>query len=133
MILYRNSGGYMGPKVKDIKTWTKALRSGKYKQTDGGLQDTFGYCCLGVACDLFIDKKKLVLSPSRGFMSGAFPADQPKSPKWLANLNKDFKNITGEDIASLNDEGANVYEVKRLTFDEIADLLEAVYIHKVLK
>jgi hypothetical protein len=123
----------MGPKVKDIKTWTKALRSGKYKQTEGALQDSYGHCCLGVACDLFIDKKKIVLDPSRGLMAGAFPEDQPKSPKWLANLNKDFKNLTGEDIASLNDEGSYVCEVGRLTFNEIADLLEAVYIHKVLK
>lgn len=26
-----------------------ALRSGKYKQTDGALKDGDGYCCLGVA------------------------------------------------------------------------------------
>lgn len=31
--------------------WIKALRSGKYKQTDGALYDKKedGYCCLGVA------------------------------------------------------------------------------------
>lgn len=38
---------------KEIKTWTKALRSGKYKQTTKKLQDNKGYCCLGVACELF--------------------------------------------------------------------------------
>jgi hypothetical protein len=29
-----------------------ALRSGKYKQTNGYLHDNKGFCCLGVACDL---------------------------------------------------------------------------------
>lgn len=30
--------------------WVDALRSGKYEQTTGVLQDSKGYCCLGVAC-----------------------------------------------------------------------------------
>ena len=38
------------------KIWVKALRSGKYKQTTTKLRDTFGFCCLGVACDLFKEK-----------------------------------------------------------------------------
>jgi hypothetical protein len=36
-----------------IKRFVKALHSGKYKQTTGKLQDANGYCCLGVACDLY--------------------------------------------------------------------------------
>jgi hypothetical protein len=32
--------------------WIAALRSGKYKQTVSRLRDNFGYCCLGVACDI---------------------------------------------------------------------------------
>lgn len=31
--------------------WIDALRSKKYKQTTGTLQDTEGFCCLGVLCD----------------------------------------------------------------------------------
>lgn len=34
------------------RKWIEALRSGKYKQTKSRLRDTFGFCCLGVACDL---------------------------------------------------------------------------------
>ena len=30
-----------------------ALRSEEYKQTSGALRDADGYCCLGVACDLY--------------------------------------------------------------------------------
>ena len=36
-----------------IKRFVKALRSGKYKQTTGKLQNANSYCCLGVACDLY--------------------------------------------------------------------------------
>lgn len=36
------------------KKWTKALRSGKYEQTNGKLQDHYGYCCLGVLCELAV-------------------------------------------------------------------------------
>jgi hypothetical protein len=32
--------------------WAKALRSGKYPQTNGVLRDSNGFCCLGVLCNL---------------------------------------------------------------------------------
>lgn len=36
--------------------WVKALRSGKYKQGTGRLRgEDKSYCCLGVACDLYIN------------------------------------------------------------------------------
>ena len=42
----------MDPKVK--QAWIDALRSGKYKQARKRLyrQETKGYCCLGVLCDI---------------------------------------------------------------------------------
>lgn len=47
---------------KDIKEWTKALRSREYTQGRGFLCQTLAtdpkklkFCCLGVACDLFLD------------------------------------------------------------------------------
>ena len=33
--------------------WVKALRSGQYQQTKDVLRDDSGYCCLGVACDVY--------------------------------------------------------------------------------
>lgn len=47
----------MNPDVK--AKWVKALRSGKYRQTTGGLHDANEdnngpkMCCLGVLCDVF--------------------------------------------------------------------------------
>lgn len=32
--------------------WVAALRSGEFKQAQGGLKSSEGYCCLGVLCEL---------------------------------------------------------------------------------
>lgn len=41
----------MNPEVK--AKWIAALRSGNYKQTQYHLRDDYGYCCLGVLCDIY--------------------------------------------------------------------------------
>lgn len=38
---------------KRIQALVDALRSKKYKQTTRALRDKNGYCCLGVACDVY--------------------------------------------------------------------------------
>lgn len=38
---------------ENAKKWVAALRSGEYKQTKQVLRDSNGFCCLGVACDLY--------------------------------------------------------------------------------
>ena len=41
----------------NAKKWVAALRSGKYKQGKNCLKDsTGGFCCLGVACELFVQE-----------------------------------------------------------------------------
>jgi hypothetical protein len=38
----------------DIKAkWVADLRSGKFPQTDNCLRNSYGFCCLGVLCDLY--------------------------------------------------------------------------------
>jgi len=44
---------------KNAKKWVKVLRNGRYKQTQGVLKDNVGYCCLGVACDLYGKEKNI--------------------------------------------------------------------------
>ena len=41
----------MDAAVKDL--WVAALRSGTYTQTTGSLQNAYGFCCMGVLCDLY--------------------------------------------------------------------------------
>lgn len=35
-----------------LRKWSRALRSGKYKQGKGQLRDGDNFCCLGVLCDV---------------------------------------------------------------------------------
>jgi hypothetical protein len=112
-------------KKSDIKKWVKALRSGEYSQCRDQLQTTSGHCCLGVACEVFIRNP---IRENR-LLKGVTPEEQLFAPKWLKQINDDFdKKVFGDRdwmIEKLNDR-------EQLTFDEIADCLEAVYIHEVM-
>lgn len=111
----------MTQKQKNIKKWVKALRSGKYQQTKSRLQDEKGYCCLGVACDIFIPRNKQQLK--NNCLIGITPIYQ-KAPKWLRNINHEWLFRYGSSLANMNDG-------EDMSFDEIADCLEIVYIHKL--
>jgi hypothetical protein len=37
---------------ENLKMWIEALESGRYKQTHHKLQDSQGFCCLGVAAEI---------------------------------------------------------------------------------
>lgn len=115
----------------NVAKWTKSLRSGKYEQGRDTLQRGNKFCCLGVLCDITIPSHKLNRNDD-GSMYGACPyTNQPNAPEWVKYINKDFEDRTGADLAELNDSG--YYGSGPLTFDEIADLLEAVYVLKVLE
>jgi len=111
--------------TRQFNKWMKALRSGEYSQTVGQLQDSKGYCCLGVACRVVIEKEKIIHLCSTSNLYGGFPASQPGSPKWLKEIGLDFEDRVGLSLVYVNDN-------QELSFDEIADTLEAVYVHKVL-
>jgi hypothetical protein len=109
--------------IEQLKLWIAALRSGNYPQGESALQDEDGYCCLGVACKVLIPVDKQELDD--GYLDGGYPISQPSAPQWLKDINADFGNKTGKNLAGLND-------IDGLSFDEIADLLEMVYILRVL-
>lgn len=124
-----------------IIKWINALRSGKYKQTKKTLHDAEGYCCLGVACDIFLKKKSL---SATGYIYGQVPSDQTSSPKWLKIINSDTR-LLGVQLSVLNDHGISIQTLNDLgasgqgheilepfTFDEIADLLQLVYLEQAL-
>lgn len=111
---------------KQFQLWIDALRSGDYKQTKETLEDSMGYCCLGVACKVLVPEDKLKLDQIvlGGIMYGQFPEHQPNAPKWLKEINSDFGHKFDRQLIDLNDED-------KLSFEQIADALEAVYVHKV--
>lgn len=125
----------MDKKVK--KKWVKALRSGKYKQTQSRLQSPDGsFCCLGVLCDLEYDghwlmkvkkiqnywgdeiaeEKNVVLIPANGGKC-LRPGEEES-----AVLPRKFRDKLGlslpqhDELAEMNDEGKS--------FIEIADWIE---------
>lgn len=107
----------------DIQQWINALRSGNYSQTKFYLQNNIGYCCLGLACQLFIPQNQIEYN-SLGYIIGQLPSRQHNAPKWLKGINADFMCKTGEFLSKLNDKG--------WTFNQIADALETVYINEQL-
>ena len=104
-----------------LRNWVVALRSGKYQQSQGGLHNADGFCCLGVLCDLHREQ-----FPTHSWTHGGigpfvygnqveesrsdFP---PRSVIDWANL--ELKSH-GK-VANLNDAGAS--------FEAIADFIEA--------
>lgn len=109
------------PTRKQIRKWVEALRSGEYTQTKSHLQDEHGHCCLGVGCEVSINKRFLKRD-GHGFLIGATPRIvQPVRP-WLKNIDDSFKTIMGRRLTTLNDS-------EGFTFDEIADMLELAFIH----
>lgn len=114
---------------KQAQKWANTLRSGAYKQGRKALQSGDKFCCLGVACKIFIPRNKQFLD-SNNELVGHIPAVQLNAPIWLRQINIDFFNKTGESLINLNDGGFG--NKAPFSFDEIADLIELVYVHKAL-
>lgn len=112
---------------QDIKKkWVAALRSGEYKQGRNSLKNHEGeYCCLGVLCDLAVREGLKVeekFHPSNRQYS--FDGDfgfLPLSVRQWAQLSESSPTLTsGEDKEKLD----CLNDLYRLTFNEIADLIE---------
>ena len=106
--------------------WLAALRSGDYKQTVKRLHRPDGFCCLGVACDLFnSDGWDVDLNwGTDAFSDQTLPEDVSR---WLFDLweadpvvyikhSDEWMSLT-----SLNDG-------QGYTFEQIADALEETYL-----
>lgn len=103
---------------KAIKKWVEELRSGRWEQARGRLQSNGAFCCLGIACNIFMPPEDLKLQ--FGVLFGTVPADQENAPDWLRTINDRFFEKTGTSLSQHNDSGK--------TFPEIADLLEETYL-----
>jgi hypothetical protein len=98
---------------KAAKKWVKALRSGKYKQTQGCLYDGYGYCCLGVACELA--KKEGIIEDYDGDMS--FPPIAVQNWLELSSMDGELPDsYTHGSLIDYNDEGSS--------FKKIAQIIE---------
>jgi hypothetical protein len=101
------------------KQWIEALRSDKFKQTDGCLTNSIGgYCCLGVLCELYNRKYGTEFDEfGQLFDEGEI---LPKEVKDWAGMNTSdgsgFKDTGIYSLADLNDRGTS--------FKEISDIIE---------
>lgn len=112
-------------KKKIADKWVKALRSGKFKQTQGQLQDAEGFCCLGVLCILAeqegvdVARKTYKHGPH---LKGGVLEYQKAVMEW-ADLSSDdgFFELSGisSSLVDKNDSGES--------FEEIADFIEKHY------
>lgn len=125
--------------IKNRKTLVDALRSGKYKQTKNVLRskETKGFCCQGVACELFKDEVdgKWVRNNNPEGEGLAFKYGKNNFDRaivtWPFEVMNDLLGIDNDDSGNLirmNDGRIGVWEEYTLgeqcTFDEIADAIE---------
>lgn len=105
------------------KRWVEALRSGKYRQTDGVLRTADGkqraFCCLGVLCDVmganWRSKDEDFATP---YLDGrTLEADGEFYLNSRALDLAGFDNKTQKTLAGMNDDGVD--------FAHIADHIEA--------
>lgn len=109
---------------ENVDLWVKALRSGEYKQCKHYLSLDDGYCCLGVACEVYQkygpgDLEKETYYDYRGKVTtyNNENAGLPnKVSDWLG-IRRGQSLANGEGPISLNDSGTH-------TFDMIADKIE---------
>jgi hypothetical protein len=103
----------------NMKLVLKALRSGKYKQTEEALQDENGYCCLGVMCAVFEEEtgRKLLRSDT-GHIYGGELDDQEGVQEWVGLRHCDGTSKNDCPLVTLNDYDG-------YSFSEIADFIES--------
>ena len=106
---------------ENVKKWVAALRLGKYRRTTGMLHRRgSGYCCLGVACEVYIQHGG-VLTKAIGEGAVTYDGERGILPvavkNWLG-LRDAYSSYNDGSLASQNDSWG-------MTFARIADLIES--------
>jgi hypothetical protein len=102
----------------NAKKWVAALRSGEFKQTKGRLRDTKGFCCLGVACEVYRRETGNGEWDDDGLFQGTGEVLPRNVLRWLSLSRPNGSGSElGVCLTERNDKGAS--------FAEIADLIES--------
>lgn len=107
----------------NAKKWVEALRSGQYQQTQGALHKETGWCCLGVACDLYAKKFPILRNwkSNHEYFDGCALGTPGIVAEWLGLRTTvgSFLLSNGEysSLAGMNDAGVR--------FSVIANLIES--------
>jgi hypothetical protein len=104
------------------KLWVQALRSGRFRQGRRYLRKGDQYCCLGVACELFMQHETPLPTELREHGKVAYNASTACAPRvvqrWMGLA--DDTGIYGDfdrSLAGHNDNGES--------FEKIADIIES--------
>ena len=117
---------------ENAKKWVAALRSGEYRQTQGILQDSNGFCCLGVACDLYAKEHpeaRWMQTDNGVYIFNALPS-QPttsvRSGTILPAPVQQWLGLTSADgeLAGI-DESLLLYNDRGTPFEQIAHIIES--------
>lgn len=101
--------------------WIDALRSGRYTQAKRALHTDNGYCCLGVACELYqqeVGDLSVTYDEDDGYYR--YDGDRSLLPSKVANwldLTDQSGSFGNTALTTKNDCGAS--------FEEIADIIES--------
>lgn len=99
--------------------WLEALESGDYQQERGTLRSGNGYCCLGVAAELFKTEDVVVECHGTKRKYHIYDGESACAPKYAQDALKLFDNVgqptVGTWLTELNDNGS--------TFEQIAALV----------
>lgn len=88
---------------KDVKVWTKALRSGEYEQCSNYLHSNGGFCCLGVAIDVLVEGD---WKPNGNDYINRYTFDGDSQHLTNKTLNKiGLSSDIAEKLAGFNDDG----------------------------
>jgi hypothetical protein len=133
-----------------FRAWIEGLRSGEYEQTRGSLRlghgnkynKPEGYCCLGVACDTTVKKNATTLewvdlNDDKEFEDSykqyRFGGNQVAPPdevsQWFFGTSRGpyiWRVVYEGEVHSL----ADLNDIDKLTFEQIADLLHETYIER---
>lgn len=121
------------PKLNpSAKKWVKALRSGKYRQAKHALKTNLGFCCLGVACELY-KKSGNALSLKKRDGNWRYGGNAeflpPRVQRWLGLAFSDghFLNRDGtaDHLTTLNDKGNSFETIASIIEQKPANLFKA--------
>jgi hypothetical protein len=104
-------------KASAVRRWISALKSGKYNQAQHGLRSSTGFCCLGVACDLYDPAGWKKKSNSHAFTYKGRVGFIPESVARYFGIHGTDQSV----LANMNDSG--------VPFNKIALHIEAKYLH----
>lgn len=110
------------------KAWTRALRSGKYKQGHGVLHKGDQYCCLGVLCELAVQAGVTDREAGHGISGDEYTyGDRPhgRAVAFLPDVVIEWAGLDSHDPWIQDNDGLAALNDDEVPFPEIADLIDA--------